>query len=99
MYGYPNTMIPPPWMWPQGPQSPSTPPMNPAEQITNWIKSLEELKKVMKEGDKKPDDKKDNKPKGNPQVVLMALFMLLIAPITGPAMYHFFQLSLSMVGK
>lgn len=91
MYGYNNTM-PPPWMWPSQPSA--APLSNPAEQITGWIKSLEELKKHFKEGDKKDDPKKKGQ---DVSVISMMLFMLLIAPITGPAMFHFFQLTINMM--
>lgn len=92
MYGYQNS-IPPPWMWPSGPST--TPVLDPAQQITGWIRSLEELKKAFKE-EKKEEKKKDGP---IPSVFGMMLFMLLIAPITGPLMYHFFQMGLSMMPR
>lgn len=88
-------MQPPPWWMfpPQG--ATSNIPSDPAAQITGWIRSLEELKKAFKE--EKKDDKKPEKKGPNPNVIGMMLFMLLVSPITGPAMFHFFQLSLGMV--
>lgn len=95
MYGNYAMQQPPWWMFPpQGPTSPM-PPQNPAEQITGWIRSLEELKKAMKE--EKKEEKKPEKKGPNPSVLLMMLFMMLVSPITGPAMYHFFQLSLGII--
>lgn len=91
MYGYNNMSMPPPWMWPTG--QTSTPQPSPVQQITDWIRGLEELKKSFKE-EKKDDPKK----KGTDvSVISMMLFMLLIAPITGPAMFHFFQLTINMM--
>lgn len=89
---YPHYNIPPPWMWPSGPSTPSIPPANPVDLITGWQRSLDELKKAFKE------EKKEEKKKG-PEVSLIGtvLFMLLVAPITGPMMYRFFQASLSMM--
>lgn len=89
MYPYNNTI--PPWMWPQG-QTQSQPSPSPVQQITDWIRGLEELKKSMKE------EKKDEKKKG-PEVsgIGLVLFMLLIAPITGPSVFYFFQMSLHLL--
>ncbi len=82
---YPNMYanMPPPWMWPGG--QTQTPSVSPVQQITDWIRGLEELKKSMK------DDKKDTKK--NPEVssIGLCLFMLLMAPVTGPIVYTFFQ--------
>lgn len=90
MYGY--NQMPPPWMWPQGPAS-TAPTPSPVQQITDWIRGLEELKKSMKE-EKKDDPKKKNQ---DVSAISMMLFMLLIAPVTGPAMYHFFQLTIGLM--
>lgn len=90
MYAYANNM--PPWMWPQGPSS-QAPPVDPVTQISTWIRSLEELKKHFKE-EKKLDDKK--KPE-QPNIFGVALLMILISPVTGPLMYHFFQMSLRTI--
>lgn len=90
MYGYQNNM--PPWMWPTGPSSPS---QDPAQQIAGWILSLESLKKHFKE--EKKDEKKKEPPV--PSVFGMMLLMLLVSPITGPMMYHFFQMTLSLLPK
>lgn len=98
MYGNPAYMNTPPFfppfMWPPGPSQ--TPQVNPVEQISSWIKGLEELKKSMKE--EKKDEKKEPK-KPNASVVSMMLLMLLLSPVTGPAMFYFFQLSLGIIHK
>lgn len=90
MYPYQNT-IPPPWMWPGG-QTQTQPQASPVQQITDWIRGLEELKKSMKE------EKKDDKKKG-PEVsgIGLMLLMLLISPVTGPIMFYFFQTTLHML--
>lgn len=88
-----NMSMPPPWMWPMGPSTPASPQVNPVQQITDWIRGLEELKKSMKE-EKKDDPKKKNQ---DVSAISMMLFMLLIAPVTGPAMYHFFQLTIGLM--
>lgn len=83
-----------PWFGPPFP-IPPTPQAQPSpvQQITDWIRGLEELKKSMKE-----EKKEDPKKKGSDVSVLsMMLFMLLIAPVTGPAMYHFFQLTIGLM--
>lgn len=84
---------PPPFMWPGGYSQPSR---NPVEEITTWIKGLEDMKKHFKE--EKKDDKKEKKTP-SASVVSMMLLMLLVSPITGPAMYYFFQLSLGIIHK
>lgn len=93
MYGYNN--IPPPWMWGQGPTTPTAPQLSPVQQITDWIRGLEELKKSMKE------EKKDEPRKKGPHTSVLScmLFMLLVSPITGPTMYYFFQLSVGLLHK
>lgn len=83
MYGYNN--VPPPWVWP-GMVPPTPTSQDPVEMIEGWIKGLEAVKRLSKE--EKKDDKK--KSAELPSVGLM-LFMLLIAPVTGPLMYSFFQ--------
>lgn len=79
----------PPWMFPPS----SGPPVNPVNQITDWINGLEALKKHFKE------EKKEEKKKERPEIstIGVMLFMLLIAPITGPTMFKFFQLSLNLM--
>lgn len=89
MYGYQNA-IPPPWMWPPG-QSATT--RDPASEITGWIRSLEELKKALKE--EKKEDKKKEQPV--PSVFGIMLLMLLVSPVTGPGMYYFFRMSLNLL--
>lgn len=82
---YFNQQMPPPWLWPQaGPTQ--TAPSDPAATITQWIQSLETLKKAFKE------EKKDDKPK-KPEVSIigMTLFMLLMSPLTGPVVFWLFQ--------
>lgn len=83
-----NPWFGPPFPLPTAPQNNQ----NPADVITGWITSLETLKKAFKE------EKKDT-PKKSADVspLSMMLFMLLISPITAPAMYHFFQLSLGLL--
>lgn len=56
--------------------------------ITRQIAGLEALKKLMKE--EKKDDKKDSKGT-DPSIVSMMLLMILVSPITGPIMSHFFE--------
>ena len=83
---YFNQQLPPWWMFPpMGPTSPSTPPIDPAAQITQWKQSLEALEKAFK----KEEKPKDKKPDGS--VVGMVLFMLLMSPITGPVVFWLFQ--------
>jgi hypothetical protein len=96
MYANCMTMpqYPPPFMWPGGPYS--QPQRNPVEEITNWIKGLEDMKKHFKE--EKKDDKKEKKSPA-PSVIGTALLMLLLSPITGPMMFYFFQLSLGIIHK
>lgn len=78
-----------------------TPPNPPAggfdiDGITRQIAGLEALKKLMKE--EKKDDKKDDKKKeGDMGVINIALLMVLLSPITGPIMSHFFQWGLSLL--
>lgn len=92
MYGYAN--MPPPWMWPPGPSTPSSPPQDPVQMITQWQQSLDALKKAFKE-EKKEEKKPD---KGfTPSIWGTALFMLLISPITGPMMFSYFQASLRLI--
>lgn len=88
---YQNTM-PPPWMWPSGPSS--QPQLDPAAQIAGWITSLKTLEEHFKNKEKKPDEKKKTP---QPSMFGTALLMILISPVTGPLMYRFFQLSLSML--
>lgn len=77
----------PPWMFPpMGPTSPAVNP-DPAAQITQWINSLETLKKAFKE--EKKDGPKEKKP--DVSIIGMMLFMVLISPITGPLVYWCFQ--------
>lgn len=90
MYGYNN--MPPPWMWGMGPPSQAAP-QDPVTMITQWQTSLDALKKAFKE-EKKDDPKKKGQ---DVSVISMMLFMLLIAPVTGPAMFHFFQLTINMM--
>lgn len=86
--------MPPPWMWGnQGPSNPA-PAFPNISDIQSWIRSLEDLKKSLKDEPKK-DDKKKEEPKVS--VIAMMAFMLLISPVTGPAMYHFFQMSLGLI--
>lgn len=67
---------------------------DPIAYITSQIASLENLKKVLKE--EKKDDKKDDKKKGaDTNVVNMMFLMILLSPITGPMMSHFFSWGLS----
>lgn len=67
---------------------------NPIDYITSQIAGLENLKKVLKE--EKKDDKKDDKKKGaDTNVVNMMFLMILLSPITGPMMSHFFSWGLS----
>lgn len=93
---YPGYAIQPP-MGPYMPWFPpptQTPPQNPVEAISTWIKGLEELKKSFKE------EKKDEKKKTDtPGVIATALFMMLISPVTGPIIYYFFQLSGSLLHR
>lgn len=89
----------PPFMWggyPGFPPAAPTPSQDPVTMITSWIRGLEELKKSMKE-EKKDDPKKKDSP--GPGIISMALLMLLLSPITGPAMFYFFQLSLGIIHK
>lgn len=90
---YTNMSMPPPWMW--GGYNPPTPQSNqdPVTMISGWIKGLEELKKTMKE--EKVDPKKKERP--STSIISMMLLMLLLSPITGPAMFYFFQLSLGII--
>lgn len=62
--------------------------------ITRQIAGLEALKKLMKE--EKKDDKEKKKEEG-PSPIVVALFMILIAPITGPMMSKFFSMGLGML--
>lgn len=64
--------------------------------ITRQIAGLEALKKLMKEEKKDDKDPKDKK-KSDVNVLNVALLMLLLAPITGPIMSHFFQWGLSLL--
>lgn len=92
---YYNNSMPPWWaLPPMGPTSPATQP-DPAAQITQWINSLETLKKAFKE-EKKEERKKEGP---NASVLGMMLFMVLMSPITGPVVYYFFQLSANLVHK
>lgn len=102
MYGY-NNMPPPyaPWFGmpqPTGvPQPPPQMPPDPVAVISGWIKGLEELKKAVKEEKKDDDKKKPEKKAPDMSLFAMCLFMLLVSPITGPTMYHFFQQSLNII--
>jgi hypothetical protein len=84
--GYPQqpiVFIPSPGMPPTG----GPPDLN---TVTSWISQLEGLKKALKE-EKKDDKPKKDAPGGG--VILTAMFMLLVSPITGPAVFYFFKLS------
>lgn len=74
--------------------SPGTPQTDPLADIQQQIGRLEALKKIFKE--EKKDDK-DKKKEEAPNVVTVALFMILIAPITGPIMSKFFNMGLGML--
>lgn len=81
-----SNALPPWWMFPpMGPTSSTTPPPDPAAQITQWKQSLEALEKAFKK-EEKPKDK-------NPEVSVigMMLFMILISPITGPVVFWLYS--------
>lgn len=90
MYGF-NTPPPPFMPWYPPPAQGNT---NPADQIAGWITSLEALKKHFKE--EKKDDLKPKKG-DQPSILAVALFMLLVSPVSGPVMYYFFRLSIGML--
>ena len=91
-----------PWGYPpQYPQQPVVfippnpqPIADPVTQITQWQTALEQMKKAFKE--EKKDDKKESKP-GDMKVINIMLLMILVSPITGPIMSHFFQWGLSLL--
>lgn len=92
---YLNNSMPPWWAFPpMGPTSPAVQP-DPAAQITQWINSLETLKKAFKE--EKKEEKKPSKPDGS--VIGMMLFMLLMSPVTGPIIFWFFQQSAGIIHR
>lgn len=67
------------------------------DSVSRQIASLEALKKLLKEEkkDEKKDDKKDKD--GDPRIINMMLLMVLVSPITGPVMSHFFAWGLGML--
>lgn len=85
--------------WPPYPQQPvvfippnNQPSSNPLEQIRLWKQSIEELEKAFKKEEKKDDKDKDkDKKKQEISVPALALFLLLMSPITGKIMLGFFQ--------
>lgn len=89
---YPNMGMPPPpwWGYPPIPQTAAAPDLN---SIRQYIKDLKEWEKEIKGKDeKKPESKVPNV-----SIFSMMLLMLLVSPVTGPTMYHFFQLSLGII--
>lgn len=89
-----NTMgMPPPWMWGNyNPSPPATPSMPDLSTVREWSKVLKEWEKDLKGNEKKPESKGPST-----SLISMALLMLLLSPITGPAMFYFFQLSLGII--
>lgn len=90
-----------PWGFPQYPPQqpiyiPNPPNSDPVETITRWQVALEQMKKNFKD-EKKDDDKKDKDKQADPKVVNIMLLMILVSPITGPIMSHFFQWGLSLL--
>lgn len=91
---YNQMAMPPPWVgWgypPMPPQTNTTPDLH---TIREWSKMLKDWEKEIKGDEKKKPDSKGP----NASVVSVMLLMLLLSPITGPTMYHFFQLSLGIL--
>jgi len=80
---------PPPYPWyPPASQVPKI------SDIQDWIRSLKDLEKSLR-GEEKKDEKKPKEPKVS--VFGVAALMLLLSPITGPAMYYFIQTGFHMI--
>lgn len=93
----PNCMATPPPFYPPwfGPPVPTTPQMPDLHSLREYIRGLKEWEKELKGDEKKKPDPKYPAP----SVFSMMLLMLLLSPITGPTMYHFFQASLGILHK
>lgn len=77
------------------PQPAPGPAPDPLQQIVQWKHSLEQLEKAFKK-----EEKKDSKPRGGDANVLNMMFlMILLSPITGPLMSHFFTWGLSYLPR
>jgi hypothetical protein len=95
MYGYPPWAGPPPQsgvIYVPSPQQ--GPPPDPLSTIVQWKNSLEQLEKAFKKEEKKEEKKHKG---GDANVINMMFLMILLSPITGPVMSHFFKWGLSML--